>query len=138
MKFENIMKQPFFKKESDQTNYQRLKDVQKNLDTTEIELKKKRAEIIKSEEEIQQFSQEQRQIQSDINSYTQGLNKINAYIDPSGLTVDQIRSKLEQEDPSMFRQVMRDLNFEGEEPIWEKMDMLEKIQQSDKGSGETN
>ena len=46
------MKQPFFKKESDQTNYQRLKDVQKNLDTTEIELKKKRAEIIKSEEEI--------------------------------------------------------------------------------------
>ena len=36
----------------------------------------------------------------------------------------------------MFRQVMRDLNFEGEEPIWEKMDMLEKIQQSDKGSGD--
>jgi len=41
-------------------------------------------------------------------------------MDPSGLTLEQIRTKLQHEDPSKFREVMNDMNFIGEEPTWEK------------------
>jgi|TARA_B110001450_G_C17567095_1_gene459248 hypothetical protein len=48
--------------------------------------------------------------------YNDELKKLNTYMDPSGLTLDQIRSKLQTEDPSKFREVMSDMNFIGEEP----------------------
>lgn len=48
-------------------------------------------------------------------------------MDPSGLTLDQIRTKLQTEDPSKFREVMSDMNFIGEEPQWEKMELLERM-----------
>ena len=48
-------------------------------------------------------------------------------MDPSGLTLEQIRNKLQSEDPSKFREVMSDMNFIGEEPAWEKMELLNKM-----------
>ena len=48
-------------------------------------------------------------------------------MDPSGLTLDQIRKKLQSEDPSKFREMMTDMNFIGEEPTWEKMELLERV-----------
>jgi len=59
--------------------------------------------------------------------YNDELKKLNTYMDPSGLTLDQIRSKLQSEDPSKFREVMEDMNFIGEEPQWEKMELLERM-----------
>jgi hypothetical protein len=48
--------------------------------------------------------------------YQAETRKFNAYTDPSGLTLEQIRQKLREEDPSKFRQVMEDLKYTGEEP----------------------
>ena len=59
--------------------------------------------------------------------YNDELKKLNTYMDPSGLTLDQIRAKLQSEDPSKFREVMEDMNFIGEEPQWEKMELLERM-----------
>ena len=59
--------------------------------------------------------------------YSEELRKLNAFNDPSGLTLDQIQKKLQVEDPSMFRQVMKDLNYGGEEPVWEKMEMFDRV-----------
>ena len=57
---------------------------------------------------------------------------MSAFSDPSGLTVEQIQSKLQQEDPSMFRQVMRDLNMDGNEPEWERKGLLEDLNPTSK------
>jgi len=39
----------------------------------------------------------------DIKLINKELKKLNTYMDPTGLTLDQVRSKLQSEDPSLFR-----------------------------------
>ena len=71
---------------------------------------------MKYNKEIQEYEEEQKNLQKDKSFYNDELKKLNTYMDPSGLTLDQIRSKLQSEDPSKFREVMEDMNFIGEEP----------------------
>jgi hypothetical protein len=71
---------------------------------------------LKSNKEIQEYEEEQKNLQKDKSFYNDELKKLNTYMDPSGLTLDQIRAKLQSEDPSKFREVMEDMNFIGEEP----------------------
>ena len=82
---------------------------------------------LKSENEIKEHSEEQKNLQKDKSFYNDELKKLNTYMDPSGLTLEQIRNKLKSEDPSKFREVMADMNFIGEEPAWEKMELLERV-----------
>lgn len=55
-------------------------------------------------------------------------------MDPSGLTLEQVREKLKVEDNSRFRQAMDDLNFLGEEPQWEKLELLDRVSGKHEGS----
>lgn len=130
------MKQPFFKKENDQNNLQKLTSLQQQIDQQEAELKKSRANILKYEEEHKELSDEMNGLNKDKQFYNEELKKMNTYNDPHGLTVDQIQSKLQQEDPTMFRQVMKDLSYNGDEPQWEKNDLLDRINGRDLNSAD--
>ena len=48
-------------------------------------------------------------------------------MDPSSLSLGDIQKKLHELDPSMFRQVMKDLKYDGEEPDWAKLDFMERM-----------
>jgi hypothetical protein len=61
--------------------------------------------------------------------YSVELKKFNTHLDPSGLTLDVIRTKLQKEDPSAFRKAMDDLNYIGEEPTWEIMELRDRVTQ---------
>ena len=43
------------------------------------------------------------------------------------MSVEQIQRKLVEEDPSMFRQIMQDLQVTGDEPDWFKKDILDSV-----------
>ena len=88
--FDLIMKQPFFKKENDQNNLQKLTSLQQQIDQQEAELKKSRANILKYEEEHKELSDEINGLNKDKQFYNEELKKMNTYNDPHGLTVDQI------------------------------------------------
>ena len=45
------------------------------------------------------------------NQYESDIAKMNAHMDPSSLTLGDMMKKLEKEDPSRFRDVMRDLEY---------------------------
>jgi hypothetical protein len=48
-------------------------------------------------------------------------------MDPSTLSLADIQKKLHELDPSMFRQVMKDLKYDGDEPDWAKLDFMERM-----------
>ena len=46
---------------------------------------------------------------------------MNAHMDPTSLTLNDVMKKLRNEDPNSFRQVMDDLQYDGRDPAWLKM-----------------
>jgi len=48
-------------------------------------------------------------------------------LDPSTLSLGDIQKKIHDLDPSLFRQVMKDLKYDGDEPIWAKFDFMERL-----------
>lgn len=43
------------------------------------------------------------------------------------MSLADIQRKIHDLDPSVFRQVMKDLKYDGEEPIWAKFDFMERV-----------
>lgn len=43
------------------------------------------------------------------------------------MSLADIQKKIQEIDPSMFRQVMKDLKYDGDEPIWAKFDFMERL-----------
>ena len=50
-----------------------------------------------------------------------------AHMDPSSLTLNDVMKKLQSEDPSRFREVMSDLNYEGRDPEWYRWTYEEQL-----------
>lgn len=75
-----------------------------------------------------------KELNSEKDMYRGELKKFNTYSDPSGPSLEQIRAKLKMEDPSAFRNMMEDLNYAGEEPLWEKMELFDRVGAKD-GAG---
>ncbi len=48
-------------------------------------------------------------------------------MDPSNLTLSDIQKRIHDIDPSLFRQAMKDLHYDGTEPLWAKFDFMEKM-----------
>jgi hypothetical protein len=48
-------------------------------------------------------------------------------MDPSTLSLADIQRKLHELDPSKFREVMKDLKYDGDEPDWAKLDFMERM-----------
>jgi len=48
-------------------------------------------------------------------------------LDPNAMSLADIQKKIHDLDPSMFRQVMKDLKYDGQEPIWAKFDFMERL-----------
>ena len=52
------------------------------------------------------------------NRYEDEIAKMKAHLDPTSLTLNDVMKKLRTEDPSRFREVMADLEYEGRDPAW--------------------
>jgi len=57
-------------------------------------------------------------------------------MDPNQLTLSEIQRRIYNLDPSLFRQVMHDLKYDGDEPVWAKFDFLERIRMAGSKDGE--
>ena len=121
------MQTPFFKKELDQDNIKKLSELETKIEQEKAKKKKMVANIIKFDEELADARDELSNLKKDKLFYSGELRKLNQYNDPNGLSVDQIKSRLQKEDPSLFRQIMSDLNYIGEDPAYERMEMLDQI-----------
>lgn len=50
-----------------------------------------------------------------------------AHMDPTSLTLNDVMKKLRKEDPSRFREVMEDLDYEGRDPAWYSKQVQDQI-----------
>ena len=48
-------------------------------------------------------------------------------MDPTSLSLNDVMKKLQNEDPSRFREVMNDLEYEGRDPVWYTMGYEEQL-----------
>lgn len=48
-------------------------------------------------------------------------------MDPSSLTLNDVMKKLNKEDPSRFREVMKDLEYQGKDPNWFQIEFMEQL-----------
>jgi hypothetical protein len=55
------------------------------------------------------------------------LERLRNQLDPNAMSLADIQRKIHDLDPSLFRQVMKDLKYDGAEPIWAKFDFLERV-----------
>ena len=125
--FSNITKQPFFKRELDQDSFQKVNDLSNKVDERERQIKETKASILALEEQQKKLTEENRGLKLERDTYHEELERMRVQMDPSNLTLAEIQRRIHDLDPSMFRQAMKDLHYEGNEPIWAKFDFLERM-----------
>jgi len=85
-----VLQNPFFKKEHDESNLQTITDLETKLNHSEIEFKKARNNIERHEEDIKETNEKYRDLGRERKHYDEDLEKLKAFNDPSGLSVEQI------------------------------------------------
>jgi uncharacterized coiled-coil DUF342 family protein len=82
---------------------------------------------VKADEKLREINEETRQVRSERDAYNEEIERLRMQMDPSTLSLADIQKKLHELDPSMFRQVMKDLKYDGDEPDWAKLDFMERM-----------
>ncbi len=72
--------------------------------------------ILQAEEKLREVNEETRQIKGEKDNYADELSRLQTQMDPSTMSLVDIQKKIQELDPSLFRQVMKDLNYDGEDP----------------------
>ncbi len=70
---------------------------------------------------------EQKQLREERNLFKDEIDRLNLQMDPSQMSLADIQKKIFELDPSLFRQVMKDLKYDGDEPVWAKFDFMERL-----------
>ena len=82
------MKQPFFKKEADTSNFKKLEDLRKAVEDKKLDIKKNQDKIMSHMNNIKDSEKDYKNLSEDKNFYNKELRKLNTYMDPNGLTLD--------------------------------------------------
>jgi chromosome segregation ATPase len=125
--FENVTRQPFFKRESDQTVFKKISELQTKIEEKDRNIKVTKDSIVRLTESIRSLNEEQKDIKRELESYNDEVGKLRTHYDPNALSLQDIQKRIHEIDPSMFRQVMEDLRYNGEEPLWAKLKFMESL-----------
>lgn len=74
--FDTITKQPFFKRESDQSSFKRISDLQGKIDERDRGIKEAKDTLIKTEEQMRQLVDEQRSVKIDRETYNEEIERL--------------------------------------------------------------
>ena len=125
--FDVVTRQPFFKRETDQNSFKRVSDLESKIAERDRAIKDAKDAVLKADEAIKQLSEEHKAIKVDREVFTEEIDKLRNQVDPSSMSLADIQKKIHDLDPSMFRQVMKDLKYDGDEPVWAKYDFMERF-----------
>jgi hypothetical protein len=78
-------------------------------------------------EDCKELKDEQKHIEVEKKTYEEEIRKFTTYNDPAGISLDQIRAKLMEQDPNLFRQTVYDMQYTGDEPSWQKYDQYSRL-----------
>ena len=101
--------------------------MEKKLDDKDREIKATKTHIIKMEEEQRVYGDDMRNLKVERDTFQEEIERLRIQMDPNSLSLADIQKKIHELDPSLFRQVMKDLKYDGEEPMWAKFDFMERL-----------
>ena len=84
------MRQPFFKREADQNNMERVTELQTNIDKKEAKIRDSKAKFSNAEKDLLKLKREYKQTADEVQTLKNNLNKMKAHIDPETLTLDDV------------------------------------------------
>lgn len=113
-----MTRKPFYQQENDKTNLARLETLQASLDTREKEISTAKTNVNRYETELAQMTETHKKALAERNRLRDEVEKMKAHRDPNSLSLSDVMKKLEVEDPSRFRSVMNDLEYQGKDPAW--------------------
>ena len=125
--FDTITRQPFFKRESDQTSFKRISELQAKIDEKDRGVREAKENILKSDETLKALQDDMKEVKSERELANEEIDRLKNQFDPTSMSLGDIQKKIHDLDPSLFRQVMKDLKYDGEEPIWAKFDFMERL-----------
>ena len=114
--FDQIMRQPFFQKESDQEHTAKLEALQGTIEKQERAIEAAQRAVNSGIKEAAAIEAETNKLAKEKETYQDELTKIRVHIDPKSLTLSDVMKKLRQEDECRFREVLSDLDYEGKDP----------------------
>jgi hypothetical protein len=68
-------------------------------------------------------------LQEEIAFFKDQTQKMKMHLDPTSLTIGDIMTKLKKEDVARFRQAMEDLEYEGKDPNWQNLGIMDQLNQ---------
>ncbi len=108
--------------------------MQKLISDRDLAIKASRDVVVKTDERLRELNEEQRSVLADKEAYKEEIDRLEMQMDPTALSMADIQRKLHDLDPSKFREVMKDLKYNGEEPVWAQMDFMERLNLGGKGA----
>lgn len=127
-KYDALARTPFFKKEADNTNYKQLEDLKERLNKVQRETEKSRQKLLQHQQDNKELEKEKRDLEYDRDFYNKELKRISTVMDPNGINPEIVVARLRAEDNTAYRKMMQDLKLDGDEPEWDKQELLESIQ----------
>lgn len=126
-RYEELVSKPFFKNKADNTNFKNLEELKQKLDKIKRETEKSVQKLMQHKKDYSELEKEKRDIEHDRDFYSKELKRISTIMDPNGINPEIVVARLRAEDNNAYRKMMHDLKLEGDEPEWEKQDLLDSI-----------
>jgi len=125
-KLTSLLTDPFFRREASNEISKKIRDLEQDNKRLKSELDEMKESKIKQEEELDKIRKDYNLVYDEKHHLIASTTK---YPFKMGETVDlqEIKKALMSMDPSVFRATMDQLNYDGEEPLWAKMDFLEQL-----------
>ena len=93
-----------------------MTQIQAEISKIELDIKKSKINFTKLSNDQKDLSDSRKQLDADKKHYEDDIRKFTTYNDPGGISLEQIRAKLMEQDPSLFRQTVYDMQYTGDEP----------------------
>lgn len=124
---DKLMNLPYIRKEVGQSSYQeaeklwqQMKEKETDYKSGSEKLKALEIEAGKLRDDLKIITAERDNLKSMNNSFK------NRLMDGPGLNMQEMMNNLMNVDPNEFRWTMHDLEFDGQEPLWSKIDFAEQ------------
>ena len=126
-KLTSLLTDPFFRREAGNEVSQRMHHLEDENSELRNELQELKEAKIKQEEELHKIRDH------DEYKYSEGQDPVGGY--PTrypfkmgeNVDLEEMKKALMSMDPTVFRMTMDQLSYDGDEPIWAKMDFLEQM-----------
>ena len=129
----DLAESPFIKNAGSQTaTYKRLQEAERELSNFKTDNQDLRKQVIEFKMQIEELSRKLETAQKERDIYKDDNIKFKIRYEGSGLNPEDIQKLLAENDPSRFRETMMKIGLDAHEPIWARLDFLEKNPNVDK------